>query len=45
MREMGCSYLFSAAEIAEGNAERLGLKLFGVFEIGESYYRVWVYRL
>ena len=34
MREMGCSYLFSAAEIAEGNAERLGLKLFGVFEIG-----------
>ena len=30
MKEMGCEYLFSAAEIEEGNAERLGLKLFGV---------------
>ncbi len=45
MREMGCEYLFSAAEIEEGNAERLGLRLFGVFETQESYYRVWVYEL
>ncbi len=45
MKEMGCEYLFSAAEIEEGNAERLGLKLFGVFDTEGSYYRVWVYGL
>ena len=45
MREMGCAYLFSAAEIEEENVKRLGMELFGVFETEESYYRVWVYEL
>lgn len=45
MKDMGCDYLFSAAEIEEENAKRLGMELFGVFETAESYYRVWVYKL
>lgn len=45
MKELGCKYLFSAAEIEEGNAGRLGLELLGVFDTEESYYRVWVYEL
>ena len=45
MRELGCEYLFSAAEIEKGNAEKIGLELFGVFDTKESYYRVWVYHL
>ena len=45
MKEMGCRYLFSAAEIEKENVERLGMELFGVFETEGSYYRVWVYRL
>lgn len=45
MKELGCKYLFSAAEIEEGNADRLGLELLGVFDTEESYYRVWVYKL
>lgn len=45
MKELGCKYLFSAAEIEEGNAEWLGLELFGVFDTKGSYYRVWVYEL
>lgn len=45
MGEMGCRYLFSAAEIEKENAKRLGLKLFDVFETEESYYRIWVYEL
>ncbi len=45
MKELGCKYLFSAAEIEEGNADRLGFELFGVFDTEESYYRVWVYEL
>lgn len=45
MKELGCRYLFSAAEITEENAERMGLELFGVFETQESYYRLWVYDL
>lgn len=43
MREMGCEYLFSAAEIEEEDAERMGMELFGVFETEGSYYGVWVY--
>ena len=43
MREMGCKYLFSAAEIEKENAERLGIELFDAFETEESYYRIWVY--
>ena len=45
MKELGCKYLFSAAEIEEENAEQLRLELFGVFDTKESYYRVWVYEL
>ena len=45
MRKLGCKYLFSAAEIEEGNADRMGLELFGVFDTKDSYYRVWVYEL
>lgn len=45
MRELGCRYLFSAAEIAEKNADRMGMELLGVFETEESYYRIWVYEL
>lgn len=45
MKELGCKYLFSAAEIEEENADRLGLELFGVFDTKESYYRVWVYEV
>ena len=45
MEELGCKYLFSAAEIEKKNAEQLGLGLFGVFDTQESYYRVWVYEL
>jgi len=45
MKELGCKYLFSAAEIEEENAKRLGLELFGVFDTEESYYRVWVYEV
>lgn len=45
MKELGCKYLFSAAEIKEGNAELLGLELFGVFDTPESYYRIWVYEI
>ncbi len=45
MKELGCEYLFSAAEIEEGNAGRMGLELFGVFETEESYYEVWVYEI
>lgn len=43
MREMGCRYLFSAAEIEKENAERLGIELLDAFETEESYYRIWVY--
>lgn len=45
MKKLGCKYLFSAAEIEEGNADRMGLELFGVFDTEDSYYRVWVYEL
>ena len=45
MKELGCEYLFSAAEIEEGNAGRMGLELFGVFETEGSYYEVWVYEI
>ena len=45
MKELGGEYLFSAAEIEEGNARRMGLELFGVFETEGSYYEVWVYEI
>ncbi len=45
MKELGCKYLFSAAEIEKENAEKLNLESFGVFDTEESYYRIWVYKI
>lgn len=41
LRELGCEYLFSGAEI--GDAERLGLELVGYYETDDSYWGIWVY--
>lgn len=43
MREMGCEYLFSAADIT--CAEELGLEPIGIFESETSWWKIWVYRL
>ncbi len=43
LRELGCEYLFSGAEI--GDAERMGLKLMGYYETEKSYWGIWLYRL
>lgn len=43
MREMGCEYLFSAAEITD--AEKYDLTFEGSFESESSWWRVWVYKL
>ena len=43
MAELGCEYLFSAAEIE--NAAEKGLQLEGVFETEESIYEIWLYRV
>lgn len=45
MKQLGCDYLFSAAEIVPENAERLELTLQGVYDTEDSYYRIWVYQL
>lgn len=45
MKELGCDYLFAAAEIVPENAERLGITLQGVYDTEDSFYRIWVYRL
>ena len=45
MKQMGCDFLFSAAEIVPKNAERLGLTLQGVYDTEDSYYRIWVYKI
>lgn len=45
MIELGCEYLFSAAQIADENAKQLGLALYGTFETEQSDYRVWVYEV
>ena len=45
MKELGCDYLFSAAEIVPENAEKLGLTLQGVYDTEDSYYRIWVYKI
>lgn len=45
MKELGCAYLFSAAEIVPENAEKLGLTLQGVYNTEDSYYRIWVYKI
>lgn len=41
LRELGCEYLFSGAEI--GDAERMGLELVGYYETDDSYWGIWVY--
>jgi hypothetical protein len=43
MAEMGCEYLFSAAEIE--NAGELGLTLEGRFDTEKSLYEIWLYRV
>lgn len=41
--ELGCEYIFSAAEIAD--AAELGLEFLGYYETGESYWGIWLYEL
>ena len=41
LRELGCEYLFSGAEI--GDAKRMGLELVGYYETDDSYWGIWVY--
>lgn len=43
MAELGCSYLFSAAEIE--NADEIGLVFEGCFDTEESVYEIWLYRI
>ena len=43
LRELGCEYLFSGAEI--GDADRMSMELVGYFETEDSYWGIWVYRL
>ena len=43
MAELGCEYLFSAAQIV--NAEEIGLHLEGRFDTEESLYEIWLYRI
>ena len=43
LRELGCEYLFSGAEI--GDADRMGLELLGYYETETSYWGIWVYSL
>lgn len=43
LAELGCEYLFSAAEIE--NAESMGLVLEGRFDSEETPYEIWLYRV
>lgn len=43
LRELGCNYLFSGAEIAD--AERMGLKPMGYYETETSYWGIWLYEI
>lgn len=43
LKELGCEYLFSAAEIA--CSEDLGLLPMGCFEDDISYWKIWLYRV
>ncbi len=43
LRELGCEYLFSGAEIAD--AARMGLESLGYYETEKSYWGIWVYAL
>lgn len=43
LRELGCEYLFSGAEILD--AERMGLEPMGHFQTESSYWGIWLYKL
>lgn len=43
LKELGCEYLFSGAEIAD--AEEAGLEMVGYYETDDSYWGIWVYHL
>lgn len=43
LKELGCEYLFSGAEIAD--ASRMGLEFMGYYETESSYWGIWLYRL
>lgn len=43
LRELGCEYLFSGAEIVD--AARMGLEPVGYYETEKSYWGIWVYAL
>lgn len=43
LKDLGCGYLFSGAEIRD--AQRMGLEELGYFETDHSYWGIWVYRL
>lgn len=43
LRELGCEYLFSGAEIAD--ADRMGMELVGYYETEDSYWGIWLYAL
>ena len=43
LRELGCEYLFSGAEIAD--ADRMGMDLVGYYETEDSYWGIWLYAL
>ncbi len=43
LKDLGCEYLFSGAEIAD--AERMGLDYLGYFDTPGSYWGIWLYAL
>ncbi len=43
LRNLGCEYLFSGAEIV--NAEEMGLALIGYYETKSSYWGIWLYEI
>lgn len=43
LRELGCEYLFSGAQISD--ADRMGLEPVGYYETEDSYWGIWVYAL
>ena len=43
MKDLGCEYIFSAAEITD--ADSMHLKLEKTFSTDDSYYEVWLYKI
>ncbi|MBQ8116712.1 MAG: hypothetical protein IJ147_01410 [Lachnospiraceae bacterium] len=41
LKELGCAYILSGAEIAD--ADRMGLHYMGYFETEDSYWGIWLY--